>query len=261
MNQGQLLNIYKGDIKSIFPDELIIPICNDVNWSILIKMKMLSEYSIQAQAGEIDMTKYKTNFSENSSGKQRVITGAQVLRYYLTDFPSQGKVLYLNFNEVKLSESRIKDYLNERIAMQRITGVDSKIRIIATMIPSFAFCANSTNYISSNKNDVNLYYLLGIINSKLLNFYFKQTSTNTNVTGKEIAKFPIILSNPILKERIEQLSEAILTRKESSSDTNSYEHNIDVLVYKLYNLSFNEVKVVDPETPITKEEYNNPTIN
>ena len=261
MNQGQLLNIYKGDIKSIFPDELIIPICNDVNWSILIKMKMLSEYSIQAQAGEIDMTKYKTNFSENSSGKQRVITGAQVLRYYLTDFPSQEKVLYLNFNEVKLSESRIKDYLNERIAMQRITGVDSKIRIIATMIPSFAFCANSTNYISSNKNDVNLYYLLGIINSKLLNFYFKQTSTNTNVTGKEIAKFPIILSNPILKERIEQLSEAILTRKESSSDTNSYEHNIDVLVYKLYNLSFNEVKVVDPETPITKEEYNNPTIN
>ncbi|MCI1732262.1 MAG: N-6 DNA methylase [Prevotella sp.] len=261
MNQGQLLNIYKGDIKSIFPDELIIPICNDINWSILIKMKMLSEYSIQAQAGEIDMTKYKTNFSENSSGKQRVITGAQVLRYYLTDFPSQGKVLYLNFNEVKLSESRIKDYMNERIAMQRITGVDSKIRIIATMIPSFVFCANSTNYISSNKNDVNLYYLLGIINSKLLNFYFKQTSTNTNVTGKEIAKFPIILSNLILKERIEQLSEAILTRKESSSDTNSYEHNIDVLVYKLYNLSFNEVKIVDPETPITKEEYNNPTIN
>lgn len=69
------------------------------------------------------------------------------------------------------------------------------------------------------------------------------------------------MSNLILKERIEQLSEAILTRKESSSDTNSYEHNIDVLVYKLYNLSFNEVKIVDPETPITKEEYNNPTIN
>ena len=33
------------------------------------------------------------------------------------------------------------------------------------------------------------------------------------------------------------------------------EQKIDLLVYKLYNLTYDEVLIVDPETPITHEEY------
>lgn len=221
-------------------------------------MKQQSEMSIVAQAGEIDMTKYKALFSDDSLGKKRVITGAQVLRNHITDTPSQGKVLFLNPNEVKLTESRNKDFRKERIVMQRITGVDSKVRIIASMIAPEVFCANSTNYISSNKNDESMYYLLGIINSKLINFYFKQTSTNTNVTSKEIAKFPIILSDLTIKKRIDNLSKQVYELKKSNRlcDTTSIEQKIDNLVYHLYGLTFEEVKIVDPETPITEEEYN-----
>lgn len=258
MSQCQVLHIDKEEIRSIYPDELIIPICNNVNWSILVSMKQQSEMSIVAQAGEIDMTKYKALFSDDSLGKKRVITGAQVLRNHITDTPSQGKVLFLNPNEVKLTESRNKDFRKERIVMQRITGVDSKVRIIASMIAPEVFCANSTNYISSNKNDESMYYLLGIINSKLINFYFKQTSTNTNVTSKEIAKFPIILSDLTIKKRIDNLSKQVYELKKSNRlcDTTSIEQKIDNLVYHLYGLTFEEVKIVDPETPITEEEYN-----
>ena len=40
-------------------------------------------------------------------------------------------------------------------------------------------------------------------------------------------------------------------------ETTAIEHKIDYLVYKLYGLTYDEVLIVDPETPITREEYNN----
>ena len=36
---------------------------------------------------------------------------------------------------------------------------------------------------------------------------------------------------------------------------NSLEKEIDHIVYHLYDLTYDEVLVVDPETPITREEY------
>ena len=39
------------------------------------------------------------------------------------------------------------------------------------------------------------------------------------------------------------------------SDTSSLESEIDHIVYHLYGLTYDEVLIVDPETPITREEY------
>lgn len=36
---------------------------------------------------------------------------------------------------------------------------------------------------------------------------------------------------------------------------------IDLLVYHLYGLTYDEALIVDPETPITREDYNNNSIN
>ena len=42
-----------------------------------------------------------------------------------------------------------------------------------------------------------------------------------------------------------------------SSDTSALEKRIDILVYRLYGLIYDEVLIVDPDTPITEAEYNN----
>lgn len=39
------------------------------------------------------------------------------------------------------------------------------------------------------------------------------------------------------------------------ADVGLLENKIDFLVYKLYGLTYDEVLIVDPETPITREEY------
>lgn len=251
MSSKSILKISKQEIMQVYPNDLVIPICDNIRWNILSKMRRVGIFSINAQAGEIDMTKYKSNFSQDKIA-YRVVTGAQVLRYRLTDTPSQGSVLYLK--KADLSESRYAAFEQERIVMQRITGVDSKIRIIATMLPRCTYCANSTNYISGCSNQIDLLYLLGVLNSKSINFFFKQTSTNTNVTSKEIAKFPILVNVNSISV-ITKLVKEILDLKQRMFDTSALENQIDFLVYHLYGLTYDEVLIVDPETPISREEY------
>ena len=248
MNAGHVLSLKKKDIQSVYPDDLIFPICDKEGWQLLLKMKEHSDFIIIAQAGEIDMTKYKSLFlRSNLNGEQRVITGAQILRYKITDTPSQGGLVYLKPSMVKLTNDRIESVSRKRIVTQRITGVDSRIRIISTLAPANIYCANSTNYISPTKNNVDLKYLLGILNSKCVNFFFKQTSTNTNVTGKEIAKFPIPLTNSSARDAIIEKVECILSKKRNynSEDTSALESEIDHLVYQLYGLTEEEIKIVE----------------
>ena len=52
---------------------------------------------------------------------------------------------------------------------------------------------------------------------------------------------------------IENLVKAIEQEKEN--DTSALENQIDFLVYHLYGLTYDEVLIVDPETPISREEY------
>ena len=63
-----------------------------------------------------------------------------------------------------------------------------------------------------------------------------------------------------LPEGLEEIGanvRAILAAKASDAiaDTSALETRIDLLVYHLYGLTYDEVLIVDPETPITREEY------
>ena len=135
--------------------------------------------------------------------------------------------------------------------MQGITGINEKVRLKMT-ISIQAFCANSVNYCTF-KNHEDIYYFLGIFNSKLLNYIFKQFSTNSNVNGYEIDNLPIIIAED--KNIISNLTKKVLKAKEDGQNTLNDESAIDFQVYKLYGLTYVEVCIVDPETPITREEY------
>ena len=87
-----------------------------------------------------------------------------------------------------------------------------------------------------------------------MNYIFKQFSTNSNVNGYEVDNLPIVLPIPPL---IGTLASSIIEAKviEENTDTSTLENEIDKQVYHLYGLTYDEVLVVDPDTPITREEY------
>ena len=89
--------------------------------------------------------------------------------------------------------------------MQGITGVNEKWRLKMTMAQPPYFCANSVNYLIPDMTDDFDYFILGILNSKLLNWYFAKLSTNSNVNGYEIDGLPIKMGTVEQRNEIIQL--------------------------------------------------------
>ena len=237
---------------------LTIPLSE--SWDIDIVKKVFS-ISVnfgsigKCNTGEIDMTFCKGAFTTDESDI-KMIRGANLNRYVVKETMSQGEVFHLN-KERLLAIKKLDDSLfsTPRIVMQGITGVNEHVRL-KMAISKNALCANSVNYLSFYGN-VNVLYMLGLLNSKLLNYVFKQFSTNSNVNGYEVDNLPILNATEEKQRTISTLVKDILVLKEKEelSDTSNLEKQIDLLVYHLYGLTYDEVLIVDPETPITREEY------
>jgi hypothetical protein len=130
--------------------------------------------------------------------------------------------------------------------------------------PKFAFddsnyYAEATTFLMTGEK---LKYLLGILNSKLSEWYFNQISTTTGMGTNRWKKykieiFPIKEPTEIEESSLENLVDEILTAKKGDrhADTSELEKAIDRLVYKLYQLTYEEVKIIDPEFELTEQEY------
>lgn len=80
-----------------------------------------------------------------------------------------------------------------RLACQQIVNMLKKRRVSFSIIPENYVLANSCNFISvlPNNDEIDIYYLLGILNSSLIDWFFKLSSSNNHVNNYEIDNFPI----------------------------------------------------------------------
>lgn len=104
--------------------------------------------------------------------------------------------------------------------------------------------------------------LLGLLNSKLLLFYFKAISSQ--IRGgflrwkrQYMTQLPISTADEETKTGIQELVEQVLAAKQAdaAADTSALEAEIDLLVYRLYNLTYEEVLLVEPKFALPKEAY------
>jgi len=110
-----------------------------------------------------------------------------------------------------------------------------------------------------------LLFLLGILNSKFATFYVTKIAFDltegafTKMRTNQLARLPINNANSKLYKMISLNTKEIVNSKKLSSerDTACIEIEIDHIVYHLYDLTYDEVLIVDPETPITREQYEN----
>lgn len=115
------------------------------------------------------------------------------------------------------------------------------------------YCNNSMWILPTNDK-----VLLGIFNSKmgwwLISKYCTQIQNGYQLIWKYFKNFPIPKNIPIATT-ISNLVNEVLKAKRAKLDTSYLESQIDLLVYHIYGLTYNEVLVVDPETTISREEY------
>jgi hypothetical protein len=91
------------------------------------------------------------------------------------------------------------------------------------------------------KNNGNLKYLTGLLNSKLVAFWLRKKGKmqgNAYQLDKEpLLEIPIYEANITEQENIATLVDQIIAAKQQNQDTKALEAQIDQMIYKLYELT------------------------
>lgn len=278
-----------GDLNKIDSKNLSIPLIDEPAFKLMKKIYRNRQVTTLAQQsdlisirrGEINQTNFKKYIQKNKDSGKRLIKGVQIGPYRINQTLSQGKVEW--FNEAKfLREKEPNTYAHiRRIATQRITGVDERLRIVAAIVEPISYFADSTNSISISKGSkYSLEFLLGLLNSKLYQWRFKVTSTNNNVGTNELAAMPfriIDLANTSDKHIYSSIEESVLRLLELnkniiknfkfvggkmvpikssnkitqqaidkiSNEISFFEDRINELVYQLFDLSDKDKNLIE----------------
>ena len=93
--------------------------------------------------------------------------------------------------------------------------------------------------------NLSLKYILGILNSKVLEYYFKFIGVMTaggayTLKKATIEEFPVPIENEN-QNKIQKLVNKVLEIKKDKLDSSKYENKIDALVFHLYNLTESEM--------------------
>ncbi|MFC3867853.1 type IIG restriction enzyme/methyltransferase [Helicobacter equorum] len=146
-----------------------------------------------------------------------------------------------------------EEFEKEKIVYSEIVR-DAQFYLDSDKYNQNRFYAEATSFILTGEN---LYYLLAILNSKCATFVFKTFYAGGGLgengfryKKQFLEKLPIPKidsTNKALSDEIISLVEQILESKakDPTTDTKELESHIDSLVYKLYHLTDDEIKIIE----------------
>lgn len=187
-------------------------------------------------------------------GLKKWLWGEDVTRYNLT---WNGKE-YIDYCNGIANPRNPSFFVGKRMLVREITNPS----IFAALIEIEAYNDPSIIIVKESK-DYPIEILVGIMNSKLATFFhFNHSPKATKgafpkILVQDIKEFPLPKVNSDERKILMRLVDDVTTIKKGKSiaDTSALENQIDFLVYHLYGLTYDEVLIVAPETPISREEY------
>ena len=108
-----------------------------------------------------------------------------------------------------------------------------------------------TNYFLVCDNEEILKYLIGVFNSKLFLFALSYKDTQLGDGGAwrhykyNLEEMTIPEVDKKTEKEIVNLVEKVIEGKKKGIDTREFEVEIDKIVYELYNLNENEIKIIE----------------
>ncbi|WRA45016.1 Eco57I restriction-modification methylase domain-containing protein [Helicobacter pylori] len=248
MNQIQYEQIKQDEILKFFP-LYEIPLIKSGEMEIVRKIKTdkillrdLLEKSLQGNINTIHLKDIQDPKETNG----RIYKGANCHRYFL-----DTQYLFAKDNQIT-QQIFEKNYYQNIIVTQNITGTSDAYRIHANLIEvkNQEMLFLDTCNLSYCKEREHAKFLVGLLNSRLLDWLFRKTSTNNHVNLYELETLPIpqiTKSNQPTADKITDGAKQILALKEKDpkANTQKLEKEIDALVYQLYNLTDEEIKIIE----------------
>jgi len=148
-----------------------------------------------------------------------------------------------------LHRPRVKSQLDltPKIIVQNTRNERLRPRIVATIDELGVYGSQGINFIIPNTKEYTVYFLLGILNSKLINYLFETKFLNLAIKADYLKQLTFPNANIKLRSTIENIVKQILFSKRSdpNKDIIPLEAQIDQLVYELYGLNEEEIQIIE----------------
>ncbi len=246
-----LIENIDGWLNIFYQDNDTISIINKLRES----SNILNDFTEISQ-GLIPYDKYKGHSQETIKNRiwhadykkddtyKKELQGKDLERYKLE---WNGK-RWISYGEWLAAPRKPEFFNNKRILIREITNP----RILASYVEDEYY--NSPSIINIiNFQDISPFYLLGIINSKLLSFYHNKTSPKANkglfpkILVNDVRKLPIqIADGNLYNLLINKVEELIgLLKDNIANDAITIDKEIDNIVYNIYGINDKEIKIIE----------------
>ncbi len=230
-------------VQEFYPNSFFIPLIKKGDFKIMqlaIKnSKPLIEFMSEIRQGDLNLTTAKNYFSTVKT-PVKLYRGKHIQRYKLIPETEE-------YVSSSLLRENVKNNQNMQfIVGQEVTGTTDKWRLhfcLTNKNEGFLF-GHTANKILL-KDERNNKFVLAMLNSKFMDWFFRKTSTNNHVMGYEIEQMPIPKIPAPDQQPFIELVDKILANKKAGIDTRELEKQIDALVYALYGLTEEEIKIVE----------------
>lgn len=245
-------------IRKIFPQNYNIPITDKTGLEIFYKLHKyptLSEIPFLINArGEADLTLYKKYISSiPESNTSKLVRGIHIEKFRLNEDISKPSFINKEAFLIALGESKkIEEIKRGRIICKQITNQNSQERITFAYVPPNTILANSCNYITFNEKykeepEKLLKYLLGLLNSSILEWRFRITSTNNHVNNYELDDLPIAIPSS-KSENYKDFEEIVnivnMIKGNNINQTSDFLTEIDKIIARIYEINASELDYI-----------------
>ena len=188
---------------------------------------------------------------------EKLLVGKNIKKYQI-NFDN----LFIKFENDKSVFKEIEIYKSPKILIQRIRNLSLKDRIVSTIDYSGFLCTNTLRIGLLKENcNLKLEFFQGLLSSKLVNYIFLKKFLNKDIYAYQLERIPIpkiTSENQQLHDDLVKLVEQMLKAKKEEQNaqsdheknlyknlTESLDYKINNLVYKLYNLTPEEIDLVE----------------
>ena len=220
--------------------------------SLKIKTKPLKElvdFSLGIKTS--DDKKFIINYKKDDS--TYLMLRGKNIRKYEHDKPSEY-IWYkpnLMMKKVGAGPRKLEYFLKDKILIQGICN-----GVLRCSYDSKKYLVNDKVHIAFNPKDYSLKVILAILNSTLMSFISKSMFGNyleIKINQLELLPFPVTIQKSKEKTIVTLINERL--NSHNLDETKKLEFSIDNFIYKLYELTYDEVKVIDPSFSLSKKEY------
>lgn len=243
------VTVLLNDLREIDPENLPIPACSQADIQLAIKLHRANRRIhdvAEVTRGEINQTTFRNYITSSTKGTKPLLKGVEIRLFGFNIVLSQGEREYFDEREFERKRHDRKP-APSRIATQRISGIDETRRIVCALSTNGAYFADSTNAIVPREG-VDATLLLAVLNSSVLNWRFKLTSTNNNVGTNEldVLPFPSDINDRDARELAMLVKRITATAYRKTSDVVASKDyaELDELVCRLFGVSDSESALI-----------------